>query len=96
VIAHQGDQSTSPGKGQELVRDAAAVRTTVDVVAERHDLVLGAGPNCLDQRREGLRATVYVANGDSSMGLLVVALQTCPRWRPNAWLAECGSTSTME
>ena len=71
------------------------LRTAVDVVAERHDFVQGAWPNGLDEVPRGRFAAVDIADGDRSMDLLVVALQTCPRRRPMAWLPHCGSASSL-
>ena len=76
VIAHERNQPAPAGERQELVEDATAVGTAVDVVAERHDLVPGRWANGLDQRRQGQAATMDVADGDGPTGFLVVCRQT--------------------
>jgi hypothetical protein len=66
MIAHERKQTAPARKGQELVEDAAAVGSAVDVVAERDDFVLRAWLDSLDQGRQRPGAAVEVADGNRS------------------------------
>jgi len=43
MISQEGDQAAAPGEPDQLVDDGAAVRPVIDVVAERHDRIVGSG-----------------------------------------------------
>ena len=64
VVAEDRDQPAPRLQRDDPVEDPPAVRPPVDVVAEHDDLVVGGGSDRLDQRVEGLRAAVDVADGD--------------------------------
>ena len=66
VVAQERDQRASLFQRDQSLDHTPAVRTTVDVIAQRDDHVVGPGLDRLEQGFQGSRTTVDVADGDRS------------------------------
>src|SRR5262245_51045967 len=69
VVAKHRDQVAATGQADQLLDHPSAVRPPVDVIAESDDGILGTRADRLDQRAEGRRAAVDVADDDGATGL---------------------------
>ena len=66
VVAQDRHQAALIGKGNQSFQDTPAVRSAVNVIAERDDDVVGLGIDHAQNRIQGQEATVNVANRDGS------------------------------
>ena len=57
---------------EKLLQDAFGVVASVDVIAQRHDGVVGLGIDGVDQGRKGDGATVNVAKGEGAMHAIIL------------------------
>ena len=66
VVAQDRNQAALIGKRDQSFQDAPAVRSAVDVIAERDDDVVGLGIDHAQNRIQGQEAAVNVANRDGA------------------------------
>jgi hypothetical protein len=66
VVAQERHKLAVPPEREQLLEHRSAIRTSVNVVAERDDLVAFFWPDGLGYRRQRRRATVDVSNRNDS------------------------------
>ena len=66
VVAQDRNQAALTGKRDQPFQDTPAVRTAVNVIAQRDDDVVGLGIDHAQNRIQGQEAAVNVANRDGS------------------------------
>src|SRR5438876_1165777 len=62
MIAEQGGQPAGLFQGKDALQDAGRIRSAIDIVAERDDVIIGRRLHGREERVEGAGATVDVAD----------------------------------
>src|SRR5262245_46092713 len=78
VIPQKRNQPATTGKSNESINDSAAVRTPVDVVAQRDQRILRPRIDCIDERSQSSQTAVDVTdrNRAARHALLPMATKT--------------------